>query len=90
MIGGLGIAQRHVVQRVLRQGRFHAHYRLGGRLRVGRLVAGQLEYFLHVLEILRAGFQEAGLRLQVVVAIWQTKTGGVDLNDHVVGVAVVR
>jgi hypothetical protein len=43
-----------------------------------------------VLAVLLAGLREAGVRLEVVVAVGQAQAGGVDVCDHAGGLVVVR
>ena len=82
VIGGGRIAQGDVVERSFGEFRFHRHDGLRGG-RGGFLVpAGELEHGGDVLDVLLAGFLEARLRLQVVVAIGQAEAAGAEIGQH--------
>ncbi len=70
MIGIRWIAQRHIIQRVLRQLFLHVKHRLRRDFRALLVVPRQLEHLSHVHVVLLPRFLESRFRLQVIIAIW--------------------
>ena len=82
MIGLLRIALGHVIERGLGQRRLELHNRVCCLRRIGIAVACELEDVRHMDHVLLARVFEALLRLQVVVAVRQSKAGGANVGDR--------
>ena len=79
VVGVVRIAERDVVERVLRQPRLEREDGVGGVFR--RRPSGELQRALDVGAILLSRLDEARLGLHVVVAIGQPEAAGKDLRD---------
>ena len=89
MINILRIALGHVIERGLGQRCLELHDCAGRLGRIGLVVARELEHIRHMHDIFLARIFEALLRLQVVVAVGQSKASGANVGDDHRGVVQI-
>ena len=81
----VGVAPIHSRERRLGQSRLHLHDRARG----GGRLADQLEDLAHMLEVALPGLLRFRVLVEVVVAVREPETAGIDEGDHLRGVPEV-